>query len=60
MEYAMIGFAIGYALQILDATVDAHLFYFDVSDDLSLNWSPSMMQSPTGRPQQGIALNLNF
>ncbi len=60
MEYAMIGFALGYALQILDATVDAHLFYFDVSDDLSLNWSPSMMPSPMGRPQQGLALNLTF
>ncbi len=31
-----------YGLQIVDAVVDAHLFEFDVSDDLSLQWSPWM------------------
>lgn len=31
-----------YGLQIIDASVDAHLFNFDMSDDLSLNWQPSM------------------
>lgn len=32
-----------YVLQIIDAAVDAHLFHFDVSDDLSLTWQPSML-----------------
>ena len=32
-----------YGLQIIDASVDAHLFNFDMSDDLSLNWQPSML-----------------
>jgi hypothetical protein len=32
-----------YALQIVDAAVDAHLFNFDVSDDLSLQWQPSAL-----------------
>jgi hypothetical protein len=32
-----------YGLNIIDASVDAHLFDFDISDDLSLNWQPSMM-----------------
>jgi hypothetical protein len=32
-----------YALQIVDASVDAHLFNFDVSDDLSLQWQPSAL-----------------
>lgn len=35
-----------YVLNIIDATVDAHLFDFDVSDDLSLHiepiWQPNM------------------
>jgi len=31
-----------YGLQIIDASVDAHLFNFDISDDLTLNWQPSM------------------
>ncbi|MFT5337141.1 MAG: hypothetical protein ACJAY8_001292 [Sphingobacteriales bacterium] len=29
-----------YILNILDACVDAHLFYFDVSEDISLHWQP--------------------
>lgn len=32
-----------YVLNIVDASVDAHLFYFDVSDNLSLNISPSVI-----------------
>ena len=37
---SMAGF---YGLQIIDASVDAHLFNFDMSDDLTLNWQPSML-----------------
>jgi hypothetical protein len=36
--------AIGfYGLNIIDASVDAHLFNFDISDDLSFNWQPSIL-----------------
>jgi len=36
--------AIGfYGLNIIDASVDAHLFDFDISDDLTMNWSPSLV-----------------
>jgi len=36
--------AIGfYGLNIIDASVDAHLFDFDISDDLTFNWQPSML-----------------
>lgn len=37
---SMIGF---YGLNIIDASVDAHLFNFDISDDLTFNWQPSML-----------------
>ncbi len=37
---SMLGF---YGLNIIDASVDAHLFNFDVGDDLTLNWQPTMM-----------------
>ena len=47
-----------YVLQIIDASVDAHLWYFDVSDDLSLNWRPSLID--TGRLNGGISLSLQF
>ena len=50
-----------YILQIVDASVDAHLFYFNVSDDLSLNYMPFVNYDPrTQRMQQGVTLNLRF
>lgn len=36
---SIIGF---YGLNIIDASVDAHLFGFDISEDLTMNWQPSM------------------
>jgi hypothetical protein len=36
---SIVGF---YGLNIIDASVDAHLFDFDISEDLSMNWQPSM------------------
>ena len=32
-----------YALNIIDASVDAHFFNFDMSDDLSMMWAPGTM-----------------
>ena len=32
-----------YALNIIDASVDAHFFDFDISDDLSMTWGPGPM-----------------
>ena len=37
-----------YALQIIDANVDAHLFSFDVSPNLSLNYTPVVSPRFTG------------
>jgi len=36
---SMVGF---YGLNIIDASVDAHLFDFDISEDLTLNWQPTV------------------
>ncbi len=33
---------LGYILNVVDAAVDAHLYYFDVSDDLSASFRPSV------------------
>ena len=40
---------IAYGLQIVDALVDAHLKNFDVSEDLSLHWEPTLLPTP-GQP----------
>lgn len=48
-----------YVLNIVDASVDAHLFYFDVSDNLSMNISPGIM--PYHRTSlTGINIGLKF
>jgi hypothetical protein len=42
-DLLIISFVGFYGLNIIDASVDAHLFDFDISDDLTLKWEPSMM-----------------
>ena len=57
-EWSYIAIGAIYALQILDANVDAHLFHFDVDEDLSLSVLPYM--DMTAGPVKGIYLSLNF
>lgn len=48
-----------YALNIIDANVDAHLQQFNVSEDLSLR--PAVrFDEYTGKTGYGLSLNLNF
>lgn len=68
MEIAIAVTAILYCLNILDAYVDAHLYYFDISDNLSMHVSPQINtnyqkisfnhQRPTFN--YGVGLTLNF
>lgn len=59
MEISFLAATTVYLLQIVDASVDAHLYYFDVSDDLSLRWSPTF--NPTARgATAGLSLQLKF
>lgn len=41
-DLAYIGMGVTYILNVIDAAVDAHLFYFDVSDDLTLRAEPAV------------------
>ena len=43
MEISIIVLVVWYALNIVDAVVDAHLFSFDVSDNLSMNVCPAIV-----------------
>ena len=48
-----------YALNIIDANVDAHLRQFNVSEDLSMK--PKVDFDPlSGKPGYGLTLNYNF
>jgi hypothetical protein len=50
-----------YALNIIDANVDAHLQEFSINKDLTLRWQPTMsLGSATTRPTTGIHLKLTF
>ncbi|HRH62332.1 MAG TPA: DUF5683 domain-containing protein [Bacteroidia bacterium] len=57
-DLSVIGFALFYVLNIVDANVDANLFYFDVSDDLSMQWMPVTFPSATFA--SGIGISLKF
>ena len=49
-----------YVLNIVDATVDAHLFDFNVTDDLSIHWQPNTFIAQNQRIAPGIGLRIVF
>lgn len=57
-EYAFFGIIGVYVLSILDANIDAHLYDFDVSDDLSL--SPSLHTNPNALNPNGFTPGLTL
>jgi hypothetical protein len=68
MEIAIGITAVLYVLNIVDAIVDAHLYYFDISDDLSLHVTPQINQNYNNLLvhqhnttfNYGVNLTLNF
>jgi len=52
--------ALVYAINIIDANVDAHLRTFDVSDDLSLQLKPYSNFDYNNKLQAGLTLKLKF
>lgn len=60
MEISIAATAVVYVLNLIDAIVDAHLFYFDISDDLSMRWYPAVQSDPFGRHNGGVAVTFSF
>lgn len=52
--------AVFYAVQVVDAHVDAHMKTYDISDDLSFNVEPSINQFATRRSGTTNTFGLNF
>ena len=50
MEFSFILMGVWYILQILDATVDAHLYYWEVNENLSVQAEPVFQQSINPTP----------
>jgi hypothetical protein len=57
-DYSVLFFLLFYGLNIVDATVDAHLKDFNVSSDLSFQIKPMILPGPT--PSAGITLAFDF
>lgn len=57
-DMAIIGMGLLYALNIIEAYVDAHMYTFDVSDDLTLHYAPSFYIANSY--STGVKLSLQF
>ena len=58
-DLVIISTAAFYAINIIDASVDAHFFNFDISDDLSFNWGPAPVFY-ANQPLPGIRCYVTF
>jgi len=59
-DWSFVALAGTYVLGILDAAVDAYLFDYDISDDLSLKARPTMMNTINGGNAFGLKLSFNL
>jgi hypothetical protein len=59
-DYAVVYLALCYAVNIVDATVFAHLSNFDVTEDLSFRFTPSIIPQLTYARENMPALGFNF
>ncbi len=57
-DLSVIGISLLYVLNIIDATVDAHLFHFNVSDELSMAIRPGFATQNFNGP--ALSLNIYF
>jgi len=57
-DLAIICSGLWYVMNILDASVDAHLFYFDVGDNLSMQIAPGLQYAQG--VNAGLSLSLHF
>jgi hypothetical protein len=62
MELSYIGLILVYALQIVDAYVDAQLYSWDVNENLALRIAPSMqpLMAPSSVTGQAYGLTCSF
>jgi hypothetical protein len=58
-DLLVISFVAFYGINILDASVDAHLMDFDISDDLTMRWQPSMLNMDNSLVY-GLHFSFNF
>ncbi|MBO4645586.1 MAG: hypothetical protein J5642_03620 [Bacteroidales bacterium] len=61
MEISVAATGIIYMLNIIDAAVDAHLYYFDISEDLAFRVAPTFRTiGPYAAPYAGVSFTLKW
>jgi hypothetical protein len=61
LDIAAIGCGVFYMLNVIDATVDAHLMGWNMKDDLSVSWTPTLLTSPNyNSAAAGLIVTLHF
>lgn len=62
-DYSVVALIAVYALNVVDAYVDAHLLSFDISDDISMHFEPYISPVQIGKSYQavgGLQLSLRW
>jgi hypothetical protein len=59
-DYALVGIAAVYLLNVIDAMIDAHFLEYDVSDDLSMRLGPTLIKYDFYASTMGIRFCVKF
>ena len=61
LDISAIGVGVWYLINVIDATVDAHLMGWNLKDDLSISWNPTLISSPNyNSAAAGVTIALHF
>lgn len=60
LDVSAICLGVWYILSIVDASVDAHLFDWNMNENLSAQWHPVILPSISGQPALGIGFHMRF
>lgn len=60
LDISAICTAVWYTLNIVDAAVDAHLYEWNMKDDLNISWRPVMITGGANYPQAAIGVNIRL
>jgi hypothetical protein len=59
-DWSIFSVSLIYLLNIVDATVDAYFFYYDISDDLSFRIKPTIINNTTCYGVLGLQISFNI
>lgn len=59
-DYALVGIAAVYLLNIIDAMIDAHFLEYDISDDISFKVTPALVNNNIFASSMGMRLCIKF